>query len=131
MKTLLWFIIVVCAAGSAGCIVFTERPESELVAGRVIWAGSDRPVAAANVTIWEARNFVTLFPVSYPAAARTQSDGAGLFSVQVVNEWPARATASTPCGFGEAMIGQGSLQDVSIEVKPQSGEGCPDTYERR
>lgn len=104
----------------SGCVVYLDYPESQIVEG-VILSHEGKPVEGAHITIWEGRKFLTLFPISYPDAARGESDEMGRFSIPVKNVWPARITAYTRCESGHSEAAEGSLKEVVVKMEPRQG----------
>lgn len=116
-----WLMAVILLQVS-GCVIYLDYPGPQVVEGIVI-SSEGQPAKGAYITIWEGRDFLTLFPISYPAAARGKTDETGRFSLSVQNEWPARITASKQCEFGYFEATQESLKEVVIQLEPRQG-GC-------
>ena len=101
--------------------MYFDNPEEQLVSGSVYWETGE-VIANADVAVWEGRSFFTMFPISYPAAARTVISKNGNFEVFVKNSWPAGITASIECGFGSIEVSESEISDIVIKVKKHANK---------
>ena len=106
-----------------GCVVFLDHPDAESVQGVVVRSGNGKPVPNAKVVIWEGRRFLALFPMSYPPAAEATTDANGVFSMSVVNRWPARITASAGRLWGFVEPDHAGVRAVTVSLTEKK-QGC-------
>jgi hypothetical protein len=103
----------------SGCVVFLDHPDAELVQGVVVRSDNGKPVPHAEVMVWEGRRFFTLFPVSYPPAAKATADADGVFSIRVANRWPARITAHAGALWGYVEPDHAGIRAVVLRLSEE------------